>query len=133
MKKSKSSLLFCTLLLIGVSLAALPPAMATVGSSDNGILSQEWVFDMYYYTWGWFGSSPAIADLGPLVNSGGGEPDVDLEIVTGSDELWGPSGSAGVWRAFDSSGFLEWQTGTHTDEARSSPVMRSSPATCPPV
>ncbi|MFW9820079.1 MAG: FG-GAP-like repeat-containing protein, partial [Candidatus Thorarchaeota archaeon] len=51
----------------------------------------------------------------------------DLEIVTGSDETWGPYQdgvySNGVWRTFDSSGNLEWQRGTQTDEARSSPVI----------
>jgi hypothetical protein len=90
----------------------------TVGLSDNGILVKRWSFDMYWYAWGYFGASPAIANLG--VNTVGGEPNSDLEIATGSDECWGPGPSFGVWRCFDSGGNLEWQTGTHTDEARSS-------------
>lgn len=111
--------------ILGIA-GSITPARAnpTVGLSDNGILVEEWHFDMYYYDWGWFGSSPAIADLGPHVNNVGTERNSDLEIVTGSDELWGPDLiSAGVWRAFDSSGTLEWQRGTQTDEARSSPAI----------
>lgn len=107
-----------------VSLATLITlANPSVGLSDNGILVKLWSFDMHWYAWGWFGSSPAIADLGPDVNNVGTEPDSDLEIVTGSDETWGPPGSYGIWRTFDSGGNLEWQTGTQTDEARSSPAI----------
>ena len=88
------------------------------------MLVEEWRYDMHWYAWGWFGSSPAIADLGSDVNNVGIEPDSDLEIITGSDEWWGPDPiSAGVWRAFDSGGNLEWQRGTQTDEARSSPAI----------
>ncbi|MGA1790528.1 MAG: putative metal-binding motif-containing protein, partial [bacterium] len=67
-----------------------------------------------------FGASPGITDLSG-VNMMGGEPDQDLEIVTGSDEL-GPYGYLlmGAWRAYDSQGNLEWLTGTRSDEARSS-------------
>ena len=121
-RKGITATLFATMLVTSV-LTVIPVGAASVGFSDNGILVEEWSFDMYWYSWGWFGSSPAIADLGPDVNNQGTEPDSDLEIVTGSDECWGPPGSDGVWRCFDSSGNLEWQTGTQTDEARSSPVI----------
>ena len=94
------------------------PNPPEVGYSIHEILREEWRFDMHWYGWGYFGASSAIADLG--VNTVGGEPDSDLEIATGSDELWGPPPSSGVWRTFDSGGNLEWQTGTKTDEARSS-------------
>ncbi|MFW9784624.1 MAG: FG-GAP-like repeat-containing protein [Candidatus Heimdallarchaeota archaeon] len=94
-----------------------------IGTSAHEILRKEWTYDMHFYTWGYYGSSSAIADLGPDVNNFGTDPDSDLEIVTGSDETWGPPGSNGVWRTFDSIGNLEWQRGTETDEARSSPVI----------
>ncbi|MFX1431445.1 MAG: FG-GAP-like repeat-containing protein [Promethearchaeota archaeon] len=94
-----------------------------IGTSAHEILRKEWTYDMHWYTWGYYGSSSAIADLGHDVNNHGTDPDSDLEIVTGSDEMWGPPGSNGVWRTFDSNGNLEWQTGTQTDEARSSPVI----------
>jgi len=127
MRKKKPIFSFSVLLLTGAILVSLPTlitlANPTVGLSDNGILVKLWSFDMRWYDWGYFGSSPAIADLGPAVNNQGTEPDSDLEIVTGSDEMWGPPGSAGVWRAFDSGGNLEWQKGTQTDEARSSPAI----------
>jgi hypothetical protein len=127
MRKRKPVLSFSMLLLVGAMLVSLATlitlANPSVGFSDNGILVKLWSFDMRWYAWGWFGSSPAIADLGSDVNNAGTEPDSDLEIVTGSDELWGPPGSAGVWRAFDSGGNLEWQRGTETDEARSSPAI----------
>lgn len=84
----------------------------SVGTSENGILIEEWRFDMYWYQWGYFGSSPGIADLGSDVNIEGTEPDVDLEIVTGSDEM------PGYWRCFDSQGNVEWTTYTQSDEAR---------------
>lgn len=123
-KNRKSIIPVLTLILMAAALVSLSAAVASggdsVGFSDNGILVEEWRFDMRWYSWGWFGSSPAIVDLGPDVNNQGTEPDSDLEIATGSDELWGPGPSAGVWRVFDSEGNLEWQTGTHTDEARSS-------------
>ena len=97
-------------------------AFFEIGTSMHEILRKEWTFDMHWYAWGYFGASSGIADLG--VNTVGGEPNSDLEIVTGSDETWGPYQdgvfSAGVWRTFDSGGNLEWQRGTQTDEARSS-------------
>jgi hypothetical protein len=109
-----------------VATLALPQTVTTsptVGFSKNGILVEEWRFDMHYYEWGYFGSSPAIADLGPEVNDEGTESNEHLEIVTGSDEYWGPDDSNGVWRCLDSTGNLEWETGTWTDEARSSPAI----------
>ena len=122
-RKGITAVLFAVIMIASV-LAIMPSAGANpVGTSDNGILVEEWRFDMHWYGWGWFGSSPAIANLGPDVNIVGTEPNSDLEIVTGSDECWGPGPSNGVWRAFDSGGNLEWQTGTHTDEARSSPAI----------
>ena len=101
-----------------LSLSLIPNVMATVGFSDNGVLEERWRFDMRWYDWGYFGSSPAIADLG--INNNGTEPDAHLEIATGSDECWGPGPSNGIWRCFDADGNLEWYTGTCTDEARSS-------------
>jgi hypothetical protein len=70
-------------------------ASPLVGYSDNGILVEEWRYDMqpYWDTTGkLLGSSPAIADLGPDVNGFGTDSNKDLEIVMGSDELWAPSG-----------------------------------------
>ena len=92
-------------------------------------LVEEWRFPMFYYEWGWFGSSPAVADLGPDVNNNGTEPDSDLEIITGSDEgagiFWelGGAEAFGIWRSIDSGGNLEWAKDTETDEARSSPAV----------
>ncbi|KAA0002293.1 MAG: hypothetical protein FE048_04155, partial [Thermoplasmata archaeon] len=74
-----------------------------------------------------FGSSPAIANL--CINEKGGEPDANLEIVCGSDELGnyypalGKYSSDGIWRCFDSTGTVEWATLTKTDQARSSPAI----------
>ncbi|MFH1686767.1 MAG: FG-GAP-like repeat-containing protein [bacterium] len=98
---------------------------AAPGQSVNGILVEEWHYDMYYYIWGYFGSSPAVADLGADVNNYGGEPAANLEIVTGSDEcgvpLPGGSGYApGLWYCFDNGGNLEWFTSTQSDESRGS-------------
>lgn len=97
-------------------------AKAQPGNSDNGMLIEEWHYDMQWYAWGYFGSSPAIANL-PDVNSESGEPDTDLEIVTGSDEcgIITPEGYAyGLWYCFDSQGGLEWYTDTQSDESRGS-------------
>lgn len=106
-----------------VSPAFCPP---TVGFSDNGILVEEWRYDMQsLYTTLLFGSSSAIADLG--VNDVGGEPDCDLEIIIGSDEYanyypeLGGAYAQGIWRVLDSQGNLEWAKDTGTDESRSSP------------
>ncbi|MFQ6041223.1 MAG: FG-GAP-like repeat-containing protein [Candidatus Poribacteria bacterium] len=75
-----------------------------------------------------FGASPAIADLGPDVNNQGDDPDSDLEIVAGSDELCNfypelGHDACGIWRACDSQGNVEWATDTGTDQSRSSPVI----------
>jgi len=83
---------------------------------------------MSYYSWGWFGSSPAIGNLGPDVNTKGDEPDSHLEIVTGSDEYcrYYPelgANACGIWRVLDSGGNIEWAKSTETDEARSSPAI----------
>ena len=72
-----------------------------------------------------FGASPVAVDLGPDVNSVGGEPDECLEIVTGSDEYssFFPELGAyavGIWRCIDALGNLEWAVDTRTDESRSS-------------
>jgi hypothetical protein len=102
---------------------------ATIGNSDNGILVMQWNHTLFpRYVWGWFGSSAAITDLGPDVNTNGTEPDANLEIVVGSDELdhWYPelgANGSGIWRTFDSQGNIEWARDTETDEARSSPVI----------
>ena len=115
-------------IIVGVLFAVLVTAASSVlagtpGYSDNGILNEEWRDDFFEYDWGYFGASPAIADLG--VNTQGGEPNSDLEIVSGSDDL-GPStfpGFSGVWRCFDSQGNLEWATDTQSDEARGDPTI----------
>jgi len=71
-----------------------------------------------------FGASPAIINLGPDVNSIGGEPDQFMEIITGSDEYFpftdSTGTSQGLWHCLDALGNLEWKVGTHTDESRSS-------------
>lgn len=122
MSKKINGLAVAALITLSVLSISIAPAGAQPGNSTNGVLLEEWRYDMHWYCWGYYGSSPAIADLG--VNNNGSEPDSDLEIVTGSDECWGPDLlSAGVWRTFDSGGNLEWQRGTQTDEARSSPVI----------
>ena len=96
------------------------------GASDNGLLAEEWHYDMQWYDWGYFGSSPGVVDLGSDVNTVSGEPDSDLEIVTGSDEfdLPFPDGSGktalGLWYCFDSQGGMEWFTDTESDESRGS-------------
>lgn len=99
------------------------------GSSEKGILIKQWSYGLApRYWWGYFGSSPAIANLGPDVNTIGGEPNSDLEIVVGSDGYWFYSPELGysvpgLWRAFDSQGNWEWARSTQSDESRSSPVI----------
>ena len=81
----------------------------------------EWRYGLHnQYARMSFGASPAVADLGPDVNSVGGEPDNFMEIVTGSDEYYSYFSSLGVWRCIDARGNLEWLVGTYTDESRSS-------------
>lgn len=120
---------FLAACLIGLMFLGPRIAVASIGSGDNGILVKKWQYSLFA-PWShteadmFFGSSPAMADLD--VNNKGNEPDTDLEIVTGSDEYWNYypelNGSAyGVWRAFDSSGLIEWASDTKSDEARSSP------------
>ncbi len=96
--------------------------------SENGILLEEWRYDMHLYYWGFFGSSPGIADLGFDVNAKGNEPDEDMEIVTGSDECseFYPELNAfapGIWRCFDSQGNIEWAKNTFSDESRGDVVI----------
>ena len=72
-----------------------------------------------------FGASPVAIDLGPDVNSVGGEADDCLEIITGSDEYsdYFPelgTTAIGIWRCIDALGNLEWAIDTRTDESRSS-------------
>jgi hypothetical protein len=94
--------------------------------SDNGSLTVEWTHDFFLYYWGYFGASPAIADLG--VNKIGDEPNADLEIVSGSDEqvnIFPELGvqASGIWRTFDSQGNIEWAKDTESDEARGDPCI----------
>lgn len=95
---------------------------------DNDILNEEWRYDFFSYFWGYFGASPAIADLGADINAAGTEPNADLEIVSGSDDYsqYFPELGAyapGIWRCFDSQGNIEWATSTQSDEARGDPVI----------
>jgi hypothetical protein len=110
-------------ILFAVLVTATSPVIAAVGFSDNGLLNEEWRDDFDVYFWGYFGASPAIADL--WVNTQGSEPNADLEIVSGSDDMAPSSfpGFLGVWRCFDSQGNLEWATDTQSDEARGDPVI----------
>ncbi len=98
----------------------------SLGPLSTRGLVEEWRFHMCeHYHWGYFGSSAAIADLGPSVNNNGSEPDSNLEIVTGSDEYanyyWELGNSAtGIWRCLDSRGNLEWAKASESDETRGS-------------
>ncbi len=132
MRKRKPILSFPMLLLIGTTFAAMliviALALAAPGDNDNGILNEEWRYDFFTYYWGYFGASPAIANLGPDVNAQGGEPNADLEIVSGSDDCYNyypelGAVAAGIWRCFDSLGNIEWATDTQSDEARGDPVI----------
>jgi outer membrane protein assembly factor BamB len=80
-----------------------------------GELTEEWNYTLgpidYFQT---FCPSAAIADLG--VNNNNGEPDPDLEIVTGSDEWHGSQ----MWHCLDTTGQNEWILSTGCDESRSS-------------
>ncbi len=125
MKELKKHILTLSSVIIGLIIFSAPAGATSPGYSDNGILAEEWHYDMYYYDWGYFGSSPGIANLGDDVNNVSGEPDADLEIVTGSDEQGIPlpdgSGDAdGLWYCFDSQGGMEWFTDTQSDESRGS-------------
>jgi len=104
-------------------LLSLPPAVfceINVGSSEKGILKEQWRYHLHYYEWGWFGSSPTIIDFD--------ESQEGLEIITGSDEYceYFPElgkNACGIWRVFDCNGNIIWARDTETDEARSSPVV----------
>lgn len=78
-------------------------------------LQEEWSHKFgpinYFQT---FCPSPTVADLG--INENHGEPDADLEIVTGTDEWYGYQ----KWHCFDSTGGLEWTLLTGCDESRTS-------------
>ncbi len=129
MKKKGKMIRFLGIVLVVVIVSSLSiPVLAAPGDSDNGILVEEWRYDFYSYDWGYFGASPAIADLGPGVNNAGTDPDADLEIVSGSDdcsEFFPELGTSapGIWRTFDSQGNIEWATDTQSDEARGDPVI----------
>lgn len=129
-KKTLMALAIAFAIALGSLLQLLTPVWAAPGDIDNGILIVEWRYDFYVYFWGFFGASPAIGDLGPDVNSVGGEPDADLEIVAGSDdygeyfpELGVGVYAPGIWRTFDSQGNIEWATDTKSDEARGDPAI----------
>lgn len=106
-------------------------ASTGIGYSENGLLVEQWNYTLLKpvrYSPLLFGSSPAIADLGADVNTVGGEPIPDLEIVTGSAEYnnfypelnkW----AHGIWRVFDSYGNVEWAKDTETDQSMSSPAL----------
>lgn len=79
------------------------------------VLTPWWNFTFMPYNYRqMFCSSPAVADLG--INNVGGEPNSDLEIVTGTDEFWG----AQSWHCFDSIGAQEWVLPTGVDQSRTS-------------
>jgi hypothetical protein len=112
--------------ILAIMVAMIVPhqVSAAVGDSDYGRIDDEWYLDLNpVYGWGWLGVTPGIVNL-PDVNTYGGEPDSDLEIVTGSDGYWShvnPSGNwSGLWRAIDSLGNVEWYKDTQSDEARGS-------------
>lgn len=124
-KKREDSMKRSCIMLLVVLLAASPGiSLGAVGQSDNGLMTQEWYLDLnYIYGWDIFGATSALLDLDG-VNSYGGEPDRDLEIVTGSDGYYqhvNPSLSVpGLWRTIDSRGNVEWYKNTESDEARGS-------------
>ena len=80
-----------------------------------GELTAEWNYTLgaidYFQT---FCPSAAVADLG--VNNNNGEPDLDLEIVTGTDEYY----VGQMWHCLDTTGQREWALPTGCDESRSS-------------
>ncbi|HDG67733.1 MAG TPA: hypothetical protein ENG11_01130, partial [candidate division Zixibacteria bacterium] len=84
----------------------------------------KWRFGLWYqYDRMSFGASAALANLGPDVNSVGGEPDQYWEVIIGSDEygiFHAGAYMVGAWRCIDALGNLEWIKDTQTDEARSS-------------
>ncbi len=130
--KFKESMICGILVLLVISslffVESITSASESVGFSEKGILEEEWRYDLSWYSWGWFGSSPAILDLGSEVNKKGNEPNSDLEIITGSDEYcrYYPElgkNACGIWRVFDSKRNIEWATDTLTDESRSSPSV----------
>lgn len=111
------------ILMTGSIVGAPGTSLAEVGVSDNGVLVKEWDLDIsVVYGWGTFGVTPAIDEVGPTVNGLGGEPDSDIEIVTGSDGIGNHvnpiSSAAGMWRIIDSTGAVERYTNTQCDEAR---------------
>lgn len=121
MKKLNNNLVLL-ILIVMMSMSSI--VTAAVGDSDNGRLDDEWALDLNtVYGWGWLGATPGIVDL-PGVNNYGGEPNSNLEIVTGSDGIgqhWNPYVVApGLWRAIDSLGNVEWYKNTQSDEARGS-------------
>ena len=129
-RKPITAILFATMMVASVLVASPVGASGILpGNSENGILVNQWSYPLCpRYSWGYFGSSAAIADLGPDVNTKGTEPDSDLEIVNGCDgcgfysselRMWVP----GLWRCWDSQGSWEWATSTQSDEARGSPAI----------
>ena len=128
---SKIMLMLLIVAFLGMIFPNLKITIASIGWSDNGILVTKWKYSLYtpethIGSGMFFGSSPAIADLG--INNRGGEPDQNLELVTGSDEYTNyypeiQGYTYGIWRAFDSNGIVEWALDTQSDEARSSPAI----------
>ena len=110
------------LISLAILMCTFPVRAISIGFSERGIIVEQW---RHQFEWTppnrmTFGCSAAIENL-PDVNRMGTDPDTDLEIVTGSDELEGPG--PGYWHAFDSQGNLEWIVGTQSDQSRSSPVI----------
>lgn len=103
--------------------------LASFSVAHSQSVSLKWQYSLQSnVTRMYFGSSPAMKDLGSDVNIVGGEPAQNMEIVTGSDEysnffpeLGAPA--YGLWRCFDSEGNLEWVADTKSDEARTSPLI----------
>lgn len=95
------------------------------GQSVHGKLISMWTHPLFEgggnYGWGYFGSSPGIADFGSDV----GEGNKRLEIVTGSDAFDYRESDigatvVGAWHMFNHDGKTLWAKDTQSDESRGS-------------
>lgn len=103
-----------TSLLLGTS-----GLMFNVGLVSGQGLTKQWSYMFAPFTYlQAFCPSPGVADLG--INQNGSEPDLDLEIVTGTDEFAGAGSPSNRWHCFDSTGAEEWVLPTGCDQSRTS-------------